>query len=110
MARKFHSPKSSLNNRNLLEILNDKQQKELAAKLDKVWLVLDEFLTIKELLEMLDQQLNDTPFTFDVREERIQLLLNTYREKFQIHFDDSRKALLEIEKILITKSDNTNAP
>ena len=70
-------------------MLIDQEQKELAVKLDKVWLVLDEFLIIKQLLEMLDQQLNDTPFTFDVREERIQLLLNIYREKFEIHFEDS---------------------
>jgi len=81
-------------------MLIDQEQKELAVKLDKVWLVLDEFLIIKQLLEMLDQQLNDTPFTFDVREERIQLLLNIYREKFEIHFEDSRKLLLEIEKIV----------
>jgi hypothetical protein len=81
-------------------MLTDEEQKQLAAKLDKVWLILDEFLIIKELLEMLDEQLNDTPFTFDVREERIQLLLNIYRDKFEIHFDDSRKALLEVDKIL----------
>jgi len=81
-------------------MLTDEEQKELAVKLDKVWLVLDEFLIIKELLEMLDEQLNDTPFTFDVREERIQLLLNIYRDKFEIHFDGSRKALLEVDKIL----------
>ena len=86
--------------RDLLAMLTDQEQKELATKLDKVWLVLDEFLIIKQLLEMLDQQLNDTPFTFDVREERIQLLLNIYREKFEIHFEDSRKLLLEIEKIV----------
>ena len=81
-------------------MLTDEEQKELAAKLDKVWFVLDEFLLVKELLEMLDQQLNDTPFTFDIREERIQLLLNLYREKFEIHFDDSRKALVQVDKIL----------
>lgn len=89
-------------------MLNNQQQEEIAAKIDKVWLVLDEFLIIKELLEMLDQQLNDTPFTFDSREERMQLLLNLYQEKFEIHFDDSRKVLLEIEKILITKSEDSN--
>ena len=81
-------------------MLTDQEQKELAAKLYQVWLVLDEFLIIKELLKMLDEQLNDTPFTFDVREERIQLLLNIYQDKFEIHFDDSRKALLEVDKIL----------
>jgi hypothetical protein len=81
-------------------MLTDEEQKEISKSLDKAWLVLDEFLIIKELLEMLDQQLNDTPFTFDVREERIQLLLNLYREKFEIHFDDSRKTLLEVDKIL----------
>ncbi len=81
-------------------MLTDEEQKELAGKLDKVWLILDEFLVTKELLGMLDQQLNDTPFTFDTREERMQLLLNSYREKFEIHFDDSRKALLEVDKIL----------
>jgi hypothetical protein len=86
--------------RELLVMLTDEEQKELAVKLDKVWLVLDEFLIIKQLLEMLDQQLNDTPFTFDVREERIQLLLNVYRDKFEIHFDDSRKALLEVDKMV----------
>jgi hypothetical protein len=81
-------------------MLTDEEQKELAVKLDKVWFILDEFLIIKELLEMLNQQLNDTPSTFDTREERMQLLLNTYREKFEIHFNDSRKALLEVDKIL----------
>jgi hypothetical protein len=81
-------------------MLTDQEQEEIAVKLDKVWLVLDEFLIIKQLLEMLDQQLNDTPFTFDVREERIQLLLNVYRDKFEIHFDDSRKALLEVDKMV----------
>ncbi len=81
-------------------MLTDQEQEEVAAKLDKIWRVLDEFLIIKELLEMLNEQLNDTPFTFDTREERIQLLLNLYREKFEIHFDDSRKALLEVDKVL----------
>jgi hypothetical protein len=81
-------------------MLTDEEQEEISKNLDKVWLVLDEFLIIKELLEMLDQQLNDTPFTFNVREERIQLLLNLYREKFEIYFDDSRKTLLEVDKIL----------
>ena len=52
-------------------MLTDEEQKEISKSLDKAWLVLDEFLIIKELLEMLDQQLNNTPFTFDVREERI---------------------------------------
>ena len=66
-------------------------------------------MILKEVLEMMDQQLNDTPFTFDAREERIQLLLNTYREKFQIHFDDSRKVLLEIEKILIANPSEDSA-
>jgi hypothetical protein len=84
-------------------MLTDQEQEEAAAKLNKVWFVLDEFLIIKELLEMLNEQLNNTPFTFDTREERIQLLLNTYQQRFQIHFDDSIKLLLEIEKILITK-------
>jgi len=81
-------------------MLTDQEQEKVSEKLDKVWFVLDEFLIIKELLEMMNQQLNDTPFTFDVREERIQLLLNTYREKFEIHFQDSRKALLEVDKVL----------
>ncbi len=81
-------------------MLTDQEQEKVSEKLDKVWFVLDEFLIIKELLEMLNQQLNDTPYTFDVREERIQLLLNTYREKFEIHFQDSRKALLEVDKVL----------
>jgi len=90
-------------------MLNDQQQEEISAKFDKVWRVLDELLVLKELLEMLDEQLNDTPHTFDTREERIQLLLNTYREKFQIHFDDSRKGLLEIEKILIARSNDSDA-
>ena len=84
-------------------MLTDQEQEEAAAKLNKVWFVLDNFLIIKELLEMLNEQLNNTPDTFDSKEERMQLLLNLYREKFQIHFDDSRKLLLEIEKILITK-------
>ena len=84
-------------------MLTDQEQEEAAAKLNKVWFVLDEFLIIKELLEMLNEQLNNTPFSFDTREERIQLLLNTYQQRFQIHFDDSIKLLLEIEKILITK-------
>jgi hypothetical protein len=84
-------------------MLTDQEQEEAAAKLNKVWFVLDEFLIIKELLEMLNEQLNNTPFTFDTREERIQLLLNTYQQRFQIHFDDSIKLLLEIEKILVTK-------
>jgi hypothetical protein len=84
-------------------MLTDQEQEEAAAKLNKVWFVLDEFLIIKELLEMLNEQLNNTPFSFDTREERIQLLLNTYQQRFQIHFDDSIKLLLEIEKILVTK-------
>jgi hypothetical protein len=86
--------------RELIEMLTDQEQEEVTAKLDKVWFVLDEFLIIKELLEMLNQQLNATPHTFDVREERIQLLLNLYQEKFEIHFQDSRKALLEVDKVL----------
>ncbi len=90
-------------------MLSNQQQEEITEKLDKVWRVLDEFFFLKEVLEMMDQQLNDTPFTFDSREERIQLLLNTYREKFQIHFDDSRKILLEIEKILIAKPPEDSA-
>jgi DNA mismatch repair ATPase MutS len=95
--------------RELLTMLSNQQQEEITEKLDKVWRVLDEFFFLKEVLEMMDQQLNDTPFTFDSREERIQLLLNTYREKFQIHFDDSRKILLEIEKILIAKPPEDSA-
>ncbi len=90
-------------------MLNSKEQEEIAAKFTELWFILDEFLIIKELLEMVDQQLNDTPFTFDAREERIQLLLNLYREKFKIHFDDSRKGLLEIEKMLRTKSVGTSS-
>ncbi len=86
--------------RELLAMLNDQEQEEISKRLDKVWFVLDEFLVIKELLEMLDQQLNDTPFDFDIREERIQLLLNIYREKFEIHFENSRKLLLEVDKIV----------
>ncbi len=82
-------------------MLTNKEQEKIAENLDKVWRSLDELFILKEVLEMLNQQLNDTPFTFDAREERMQLLLNTYREKFQIHFDDSRKVLLEIEKILV---------
>ncbi len=91
-------------------MLNDQQQEEITAKLDKVWRTLDEFLILKELLEMLDGQLNETPYTFDAREERMQLLLNSYQEKFQLHFKDSRKLLVEIEKILITNptDDNSN--
>ena len=81
-------------------MLSNQQQEEVTAKFNKLWWVLDEFLILKELLEIANAQLNDTPFTFDAREERIQLLLNIYREKFQIHFEDSRKLLLEIEKIV----------
>jgi predicted oxidoreductase (fatty acid repression mutant protein) len=84
-------------------MLTDQEQEEAAAKLNKVWFVLDEFLIIKELLEMLNEQLNNTPSAFDTREERIQLLLNIYQQRFQIHFDDSIKLLLEIEKILVRK-------
>jgi hypothetical protein len=87
--------------RELLAMLTNQEQEKIAKNLDKVWRSLDELFILKEVLEMLNQQLNDTPFTFDAREERIQLLLNIYREKFQIHFDDSRKVLLEIEKILV---------
>lgn len=90
-------------------MLTNKEQEEIAAKFTELWFVLDEFLIIKELLEMLNQQLNDTPFTFDAREERMQLLLNLYREKFEIHFDDSRKGLLEIEKMLRTKPVGTSS-
>jgi hypothetical protein len=82
-------------------MLTNKEQEKIAESLDKVWHSLDELFILKEVLEMLNQQLNDTPFTFDSREERMQLLLNVYKEKFQIHFDDSRKVLLEIEKILV---------
>jgi len=82
-------------------MLTNKEQEKIAESLDKVWHSLDELFILKEVLEMLSQQLNDTPFTFDSREERMQLLLNVYKEKFQIHFDDSRKVLLEIEKILV---------
>jgi hypothetical protein len=82
-------------------MLTNKEQEKITESLDKVWHSLDELFILREVLEMLNQQLNDTPFTFDAREERIQLLLNIYREKFQIHFDDSRKVLLEIEKILV---------
>ncbi len=81
-------------------MLTNKEQEKIAENLDKVWRSLDELFILKEVLEMMDQQLNDTPFTFSPREERLQLLLNTYKEKFEIHFDDSRKVLLEIEKIL----------
>jgi hypothetical protein len=81
-------------------MLSNQQQEKVTAKFNKLWWILDEFLILKELLEMANGQLNDTPFTFDAREERIQLLLNIYREKFQIHFEDSRKILLEIEKIV----------
>jgi hypothetical protein len=81
-------------------MLSNQRQEEITEKLDKVWRSLDELFILKQVLEMMHQQLNDSPFTFDDREERIQLLLNIYREKFQIHFDDSRKVLLEIEKIL----------
>ncbi len=81
-------------------MLTNKEQEKITEKLDKVWRSLDELFILKEVLEMMHQQLNDSPFSFDDREERIQLLLNIYREKFQIHFDDSRKVLLEIEKIL----------
>jgi hypothetical protein len=84
-------------------MLNDQKHQEINAKLDKVWRSLDELFILKEVLEMMHQQLNDSPFTFDSREERIQLLLNIYQEKFQIHFDESRKVLLEIEKILVKK-------
>jgi hypothetical protein len=87
--------------RGLLTMLTNKEQEKITESLDKVWHSLDELFILREVLEMLNQQLNDTPFTFDAREERIQLLLNIYREKFQIHFDDSRKVLLEIEKILV---------
>jgi hypothetical protein len=87
--------------RGLLTMLTNKEQEKIAESLDKVWHSLDELFILKEVLEMLNQQLNDTPFTFDAREERMQLLLNVYKEKFQIHFDDSRKVLLEIEKILV---------
>jgi hypothetical protein len=87
--------------RGLLTMLTNKEQEKIAESLDKVWHSLDELFILKEVLEMLNQQLNDTPFTFDSREERMQLLLNVYKEKFQIHFDDSRKVLLEIEKILV---------
>jgi hypothetical protein len=86
--------------RELLAMLTNKEQEKITEKLDKVWRSLDELFILKEVLEMMHQQLNDSPFSFDDREERIQLLLNIYREKFQIHFDDSRKVLLEIEKIL----------
>ena len=81
-------------------VLSDEQQKELISKFDRVWETLDEFLPLKQLLEMLDEELNRTEFSFDSREERIQLLLNFYRRDFQKHFDSSRKLLLEIEKIL----------
>ncbi len=81
-------------------MLSNQRQNEITEKLDKLWRSLDELFILKEVLEMMDQQLNNTPFTFDPREERMQLLLNIYKEKFEIHFDDSRKVLLEIEKIL----------
>jgi mRNA degradation ribonuclease J1/J2 len=87
-------------NRELLTMLSNQRQNEITEKLDKLWRSLDELFILKEVLEMMDQQLNNTPFTFDPREERMQLLLNIYKEKFEIHFDDSRKVLLEIEKIL----------
>ncbi len=90
-------------------MLTDQQQEEIAKNLDKAWRSLDELFILKEVLEMMHQQLNDTPFTFDRREERLQLLLNSYREKFEIYFDETRKDLLEIEKILIAKPPEDSA-
>lgn len=79
-------------------MLNDKEQQEVSEKLEQLWGILDEFLILKELLELLDEQLNKSEFTSDAREIRMQLLLNCYREGFAKHFDNSRKLLLEVDR------------
>ena len=80
-------------------MLTNKQQEELNAKLYHVWETLDEFMILMQLIEMTDEQLSSTKYTFDPREERIQLLLNCYRNEFKKHFAHLRKLLLEIDEI-----------
>ena len=79
-------------------MLNDREQQEVAEKLEQLWGILDEFLVLKEMLELLDEQLNKSEFAPDAREIRMQLLLNCYTEGFAKHFDNSRKLLLEVDR------------
>jgi hypothetical protein len=82
-------------------MLTDQEQLEIARKVQQIWDDVDKLWILREVLFMIDQQLNSAEYEFSPREVRIQILLDYYRESNQKCLDNLRSLTAQVDGRLI---------